>query len=207
MTNHPVEPTELQQRITADLWDSSRNLRNLAREAAEIERAALMMVQCLKKGGKILACGNGGSAADAQHLSAELSGRFEVDRPGLAAMALTTNTSTLTAIANDYDYLQVFSRQITGFMKKGDVLVAISTSGNSANVLEAVKEAKKHKGLVIGWTGKTGGKLKDLCDVCLCVPHARTSRIQEGHLAILHALCAIIESEMFPNKKKAAGYE
>jgi D-sedoheptulose 7-phosphate isomerase len=201
-----AEQTEMQKRIVADLWDSSRNLRNLAREADEIEKAALLMVQSLKKGGKILSCGNGGSAADAQHLAAELSGRFEVDRPGLAAVALTTNSSTLTAIGNDYDYTQIFSRQITGFMKKGDVLVAISTSGNSANVLEAVKEAKKHKGLVIGWTGKEGGKLKGLCDVCLCVPHTRTSRVQEGHLAILHSLCSIVESELFPGKKKASGY-
>jgi D-sedoheptulose 7-phosphate isomerase len=174
--------------------------------AADIEKAALLMVHCLKKGGKILSCGNGGSAADAQHLAAELSGRFEIDRPGLAAVALTTNASTLTAVANDYEYAQVFSRQITGLMKKGDILVAISTSGNSASVLEAVKEARKHKGLVIGWTGKSGGKLKDLCDVCLCVPHARTSRIQEGHMAILHSLCAVIESELFPHKKKAVGY-
>lgn len=192
-----------QKAIVADLLDSSENLKRLSEHAAEIEKAALLMVKSLKEGGKILTCGNGGSAADAQHLSAELSGRFEVDRPGLAAMALTTNASAVTAIANDYDYTQVFSRQITNFMKKGDVLVAITTSGNSPNVLKAAEEAKKHGGLVIGWTGETGGKLKDLCDVCLRVPHKRTSRIQEGHLAILHSLCAIIEAELFPGQKKA----
>lgn len=195
-----------QKAIVADLLDSSENLKKLAEHAADIEKAALLMVKCLKEGGKVLTCGNGGSAADAQHLSAELSGRFEVDRPGLAAMALTTNASALTAIANDYDYSQVFSRQITGFMKKGDVLVAITTSGNSANVIKAVEEARKHGGVVIGWTGEAGGKLKDICDVCLRVPHKRTSRIQEGHLAILHALCAVIEAELFPGQKKAVGY-
>lgn len=198
--------SSLRQRITDDLLDSSRNLEAFSRQAAVIEKAALLMVACLKKGGKILSCGNGGSAGDAQHLAAELSGRFEVDRPGLPAVALTTNTSTLTAIANDYDYTQVFSRQITGLMKEGDVLVAVTTSGNSANVLEAAREAKKYGGLVIGWTGETGGKLKDLCDVCLCVPHKRTSRVQEGHLALLHALCGIIESELFPGAKKSSGY-
>jgi D-sedoheptulose 7-phosphate isomerase len=201
-----LKPSIIQQRISADLLESSRNLEALSRHAAEIEKAALLMVRCLKYGGKILACGNGGSAADAQHLAAELSGRFEVDRPGLPAVALTTNASTLTAVANDYDYAQVFSRQITGLMKKGDVLVAITTSGNSPNVLEAAREARRHKGIVIGWTGESGGKLKGLCDVCLCVPHKRTARVQEGHLAILHALCGIIESELFPDKKKAAGY-
>jgi D-sedoheptulose 7-phosphate isomerase len=198
--------SDLQKRIVADLIDSSRNLEALSRHAADIEKAALLMVECLRKGGKILACGNGGSAGDAQHLTAELSGRFEVNRPGLPAVALTTNASTLTAIANDYDYTQVFSRQITGLMKEGDILVAITTSGNSANVIEAAREAKAHKGLVIGWTGETGGKLKELCDVCLCVPHKRTSRVQEGHLAILHALCGIIETQLFPDKQKAVGY-
>ena len=196
----------IQETIVNDLLDSSRNLKELAGQSADVERAALLMVRCLKKGGKIVSCGNGGSAADAQHLAAELSGRFEVDRPGLPAVALTANTSTLTAIANDYDYSQVFSRQITGLLNKGDVLVAISTSGNSPSVIEAVKEARKHKAVVIGWSGKSGGKLKPLCDVCLCVPHARTSRVQEGHLAILHALCGVIESELFPKKKKATGY-
>jgi D-sedoheptulose 7-phosphate isomerase len=199
--------TPTQKIIVADLWDSSRNLRALARSSAEIETAANLMIECLRKKNKIVTFGNGGSAADAQHLSAELSGRFEKDRPGLPAVALTTNTSALTAIANDYDYSQVFSRQMQGgFIKRGDVVVAISTSGNSVNVLEAVKEAKKSGAKVIGWTGKEGGKLMKLCDVCLCVPHTRTSRIQEGHLALLHVLCALVEEALFPGKKKAAGY-
>jgi D-sedoheptulose 7-phosphate isomerase len=200
-----MKPSSIKQHIRADILESSRNLEALAAQAADIEKAALLMVRCLKNGGKILSCGNGGSAADAQHLAAELSGRFEVDRPGLPAVALTTNASTLTAVANDYDYAQVFSRQITGLMNAGDVLVAISTSGNSPNVLEAVREAKRHKGIVIGWTGESGGSLKDICDVCLRVPHKRTARVQEGHLTILHALCGVVEAELFPEKSKAKG--
>jgi D-sedoheptulose 7-phosphate isomerase len=194
-----------QQKIVSMLWESSRNLRQLAHEAPAIEQAAQAMVDCLRKKGKVIAFGNGGSAADAQHLTAELSGRFEKDRRGLPAVALTTNTSALTAIANDYDYSQVFSRQIDGLVRKGDVVVAISTSGNSGNVLEAVKLAKKQGAVVIGWTGQGGGKLKDLVDVCLQVPSERTSRIQEGHLAMLHTLCSLVEEALFPLKKKAAG--
>lgn len=183
------------------LWESSRNLRDLAHQAEVIERAARMITESLRKKGKLVAFGNGGSAADAQHLTAELSGRFEKDRPGLPAVALTTNTSALTAIANDYDYTQVFSRQLVGLVGKGDVVVAISTSGNSANVLEAVRVAKKQGASVIGWTGEDGGKLAPLTDICLKVPSKRTARIQEGHLALLHTLCALVEEALFPTKK------
>lgn len=191
-----------QEKIVSLLWESSRNLRRLSQEAPRIEQAARMIVSSLRKKGKLVAFGNGGSAADAQHLTAELSGRFEKDRRGLPAVALTTNTSALTAIANDYDYSQVFTRQLDGLVRRGDVVVAISTSGNSANVLEAVKLAKKQGATVIGWTGKDGGKLKDLADVCLRVPSDRTARVQEGHLALLHVLCALVEEELFPAKKR-----
>ncbi len=191
-----------QEKIVSLLWESSRNLRRLSQEAPRIEQAARMIVSSLRKKGKLVAFGNGGSAADAQHLTAELSGRFEKDRRGLPAVALTTNTSALTAIANDYDYSQVFTRQLDGLVRRGDVVVAISTSGNSANVLEAVKLAKKQGATVIGWTGKGGGKLKDLADVCLRVPSDRTARVQEGHLALLHVLCALVEEELFPAKKR-----
>lgn len=199
-SNQVTSPT--QQLIISTLWESSRNLRQLAREAAEIEKAAQAMIQSLRKGGKLVAFGNGGSAADAQHLTAELSGRFEKDRRGLPAVALTTNTSALTAIANDYDYTQVFSRQIEGLIQRGDVVVAISTSGNSANVLEAVKQAKKQGAVVIGWTGQDGGKLKNVVDICLRIPSSRTARVQEGHLALLHTLCSLVEEALFPSKKK-----
>ncbi|MGQ0644459.1 MAG: D-sedoheptulose-7-phosphate isomerase [Elusimicrobiota bacterium] len=192
----------VQQQIVAMLWESSRNLRQLAHEAPLIERAAQILADALRKGRKVVAFGNGGSAADAQHLTAELSGRFEKDRRGLPAVALTTNTSALTAIANDYDYDQVFSRQLDGLLQRGDVVVAISTSGNSANVLEAAKLAKKQGAVIIGWTGQNGGKLKDLVDVCLQVPSQRTARIQEGHLALLHTLCSLVEDSLFPQKQK-----
>jgi len=196
--------TSAQEQIAAQLQESSENLARFARESSgDIAKAAQIITESLRNKGKLVAFGNGGSAADAQHLTAELSGRFERDRRGLPAVALTTNTSALTAIANDYDYSQVFSRQLDGLVGEGDVVVGISTSGNSANVIEAVKLAKSQGAKVIVWTGGDGGKLKALADVCLCVPSKRTSRIQEGHLAMLHAICAIVEDALFPEAKKA----
>lgn len=192
----------VQEKIVSLLWESSRTLRQLAHESAEIERAARAVADCLRKKHKLVSFGNGGSAADAQHLAAELSGRFERDRRGLPAVALTTNTSSLTAIANDYDYSQVFVRQVDGLVTRGDVVVAISTSGNSANVIEAVKQSKRQGAFVIGWTGRDGGKLKNLVDVCIRVPSDRTARVQEGHLAVLHTVCALVEEELFPQKKR-----
>jgi D-sedoheptulose 7-phosphate isomerase len=185
-------------RILAHLAESSETLALLAGEAPAIERAARLMTAALKRKRKVVSFGNGGSAADAQHLAAELSGRFERDRPGLPAVALTTNSSALTAIGNDYSYAEVFSRQLENFIQRGDVAVAISTSGNSANVLAGARAAKAAGAAVIAWTGRGGGKLKALADVCLEVPSHRTPRIQEGHLAILHTLCALVEEDLFP---------
>jgi len=150
------------------------------------------MTNCLRSGGKILACGNGGSAADAQHFAAELVGRFERERRELAAIALTTDTSILTAIANDYHYDEIFSKQVRGLGKKGDILLAISTSGNSKNVVAAIEAAKKIDMHVIALTGNGGGKMAQLLgehDVHLCAPSTRTARIQETHLVLLHSLC------------------
>ncbi|MBP9699427.1 MAG: D-sedoheptulose 7-phosphate isomerase [Elusimicrobia bacterium] len=195
-----------QELIIAQLKESSDNLRLLADASPAIERAAQLLVESLRNKKKLVAFGNGGSAADAQHLTAELSGRFEKNRPALPAVALTTNSSAVTAIANDYSYKEIFSRQLENFIQEGDVVVAISTSGNSENVLEGAREAKKAGAVVIAWTGQGGGKLKALADVCLEVPSRRTSRIQEGHLAMLHVLCAIIEDELFPAVPKASGY-
>ncbi len=157
-----------------------------------IARAAELMSRCLLADGKILACGNGGSAADSQHFAAELLNRFERERPGLAAIALTTDTSTLTSIANDYDYQQVFSKQVLALGKPGDVLLAISTSGRSRNVLAAVGAAHERSMKVVALTGRGGGDLgRDLRadDVHVCVPHDVTARIQEVHLLALHCLC------------------
>lgn len=158
--------------------------------------AAEKIVQSLIADGKILACGNGGSAADAQHFAAEMVGRFERERPGLPAIALTTDSSALTAIANDYDFDLVFSKQVHALGRAGDILVAISTSGNSANVISAIHAAHDRHMTVIAFTGRDGGQIADLLtgdDVHLCVPHPRTARIQEVHITAIHALCDAVD--------------
>ncbi len=161
-----------------------------------IADAAQAMVTCLMNDGKILACGNGGSAGDAQHFAAELINRFEVERPGLAAVALTTDSSVLTSIANDYDYVQVFSKQVRALGMEGDVLLAISTSGNSPNVIEAIQAAHERYMPVVALTGCGGGKITALLkdtDFHICVPAKRTARIQEVHLLAIHCLCDVID--------------
>jgi D-sedoheptulose 7-phosphate isomerase len=169
--------------------------------AAPIARAADLLARTLKAGGKVLACGNGGSAADAQHFAAELLNRFEIERAPLAAIALTTDSSTLTSIANDYAYEQVFSKQLRGLGRRGDALLAISTSGNSRNVIEAMQAAHELGVHVVALTGAGGGKMAALIspeDVNICVPHKRTARIQEVHLLVLHCLCDGIDFQLFP---------
>ncbi len=165
-----------------------------------IAKAAGLIIQALKKDGKILACGNGGSAADAQHLSSELLNRFERDRRGLAAVALTTDSSTLTSIANDYAYEQIFSKQILALGNKPDVLVAITTSGNSANICAAIEAAHQKDMAVIALSGKDGGRLPALLhddDIEIRVPSQSTARVQEVHLLVLHCLCDLIERQTF----------
>ena len=167
---------------------------------APIHLAGDAMVQCLLNGGKILSCGNGGSAGDAQHFSAELLNRFERERPGLPALALTTDGSTLTAIANDYNYSEVFSKQVTALGQKGDVLLAISTSGNSANVMEAVKAGHDREMTIVALTGNQGGAAAELLnqqDIEIRVPSDRTARIQEVHLVVIHCLCDFIDTRLF----------
>ena len=157
-----------------------------------VAQGVLAMTNCLQSGGKVMACGNGGSAADAQHFAAELMGRFERERQELAAIALTTDSSILTAVGNDYSYDEVFSKQVRGLGKKGDVLLAISTSGNSKNVVKAIEAAKKIGIKIIALTGNGGGKMATLLDkddIHLCAPSTRTARIQETHLVLLHGLC------------------
>lgn len=189
---------DLEARMSRHFADSVQTKQKSAELlAAPIARAAEIMVKCLLANGKILACGNGGSAADSQHFAAELLGRFERERPGLAALALTTDTSTLTAIANDYDYGQVFSKQVHALGQADDVLLAISTSGDSKNVIAAIHAAHERDMQVVALTGKSGGKIAGLLakeDVHICVPSERTARIQEVHLLTLHCLCDGIDT-------------
>ncbi len=165
--------------------------------APQIEQAARLLVHCFTQGGKVLACGNGGSATDAQHFASVMINRFEQERPGLAAIALTTDTSTLTAISNDSTYDQVFARQVKALGQPGDVLLAISTSGNSPNVLHAVSAAHSRNMHVIALTGRSGGRMTEQMqedDVFLCVPAESTARIQEVHLLAIHCLCDGVDS-------------
>lgn len=162
------------------------------------------MVGCLQQDGKILCCGNGGSAADAQHFAAELINRFEIERPGLAAIALTTDSSVLTSIANDYDYNQIFSKQVRALGRSGDVLLAISTSGNSVNVVAAITAAHERNMRVVALTGRDGGKMGSMLkenDIHICVPTQSTARIQEVHLLALHCICDGIDHLMFGGQK------
>jgi D-sedoheptulose 7-phosphate isomerase len=155
------------------------------------------MADALRKGNRIFYFGNGGSAADAQHLGAELMGRYLRERPGLPGIALTVNTSSITAIANDYSYEMVFARQLQALSNKGDVAVGISTSGNSPNVLKAMQVGRERGLLTLGMTGRSGGKLKDAVDYCICIPSEQTPRIQESHILAGHILCEIIEEDLF----------
>lgn len=163
-----------------------------------LERAAALLITCYRGGGKAIFFGNGGSAADAQHLAAEFLGRYLRDRPALPALALATNTSTLTAIGNDYGYAQTFARQIAAWARPGDVAVGISTSGNSANVVEGIAAAQQRGVQTIALTGAGGGLLRDHADVLLDVPSRDTPRIQECHILIGHALCQAVEEALFP---------
>ena len=162
-----------------------------------INQVAQVCLNAFNQGGKVILAGNGGSAADAQHISAEFVNQLCFDRPALSSIALTTDTSILTAIGNDRGFDQIYSRQIEANAKPQDVFIGISTSGNSANIIEALKACKKQQITTIGWTGDTGGQMKDLCDYCLCVPSTETPRIQEAHILIGHIICGIVEQGMF----------
>lgn len=161
---------------------------------APLEKASTLMVETLKNGNKILLCGNGGSAADAQHIAAELTGRYKSERRGLPAIALTTDTSALTAISNDYGYAKVFDRQVEALANQGDLLIGISTSGNSSNIISALENAKALGCRTIGFSGRDGGKMNDVCDINLIVPSEDTPRIQEMHILFGHTLCQIVDN-------------
>lgn len=167
----------------------------------EVENIAQACVEALNRGNKILFAGNGGSAADAQHLAAELVSRFSFDRPGLAGIALTTDTSAITAIGNDYGYDKLFARQLEAIGKAGDVLFAISTSGKSPNVMNGVKKAKEMQIKVVGLTGMAGGDMPAYCDLILKIPSSQTPKIQEGHILLGHIICGLIEKSIFGHKE------
>ena len=184
--NHIQASIDTKQTVLTDV-----NLLNQLQQATEL------CITSLANQGKILFAGNGGSAADAQHFAAELVGRYGFDRPGLPAVALTTDTSALTAIGNDYGYEAIFARQVQALGLENDVFVGISTSGNSANVLLALQVARQQGLKTIGFTGRDGGQMPDYCDVCMIVPAAKTAAIQETHLMFGHILCDLIESSLF----------
>ena len=173
-----------------DVITKSKNL------SEKLNQSAIKIISCLKNNGKVILFGNGGSAADAQHMAAELIGRFKIERESISAIALTTDTSVITSIGNDYDFNKIFSRQCESLVNENDVVIAISTSGNSDNVINGVLKAKEKGSFVIGLTGNSGGKLKSSADILLDVPSDDTGRIQEGHRVIIHSLCELIEKNL-----------
>lgn len=201
---HADQESSQEAQVLSHFADSARLNQECARVlAAPIARAISLMSGSLKAGGKILACGNGGSAADAQHFAAELVNRFERERPPLACVALTADTSALTSIGNDYGFEQVFAKQLHALGRKGDVLLAISTSGKSANVLAAMRAARELGLQIVALTGNGGGSMAEVLgygDAHVCVPHARTMRIQEVHLLALHCICDGIDRQLFGDK-------
>ena len=182
--------------IENEFRNISCNFIHLQALAPQIEQVSNLCIEALKNGHKIMFCGNGGSAADSQHLAAELVGRYKMNRPALNAIALTVDTSILTAIGNDYGYDTIFERQVEGLGKKGDVLVGLSTSGNSKNVVLAFELAKKMGISTVAMTGKSGGKMKEIADMTINVPSDITNNIQEMHIAVGHLLCGVIEKEI-----------
>jgi D-sedoheptulose 7-phosphate isomerase len=182
--------------IAQHLHDSANVQTRMADHSALVEDVAAHLIKALQGGHKLVDFGNGGSAADAQHFAAELVGRFEKERDGLPAIALSTDTSAMTAISNDFGYDRVFARQVQAHVQKGDVVVGISTSGNAASVLRGIEEARKKGAWTVGLTGQSGGQLKSTVDVCLCVPSQRTAHIQECHISLIHAICACVDQAL-----------
>lgn len=190
----------MEKYIAGQIAEARRIIDLMSRDEVLLERtqqAALAVIKCLRNDGKVLIAGNGGSAADAQHIAGEFVSRFAFDRPGLAAIALTTDTSILTAIGNDYGYERLFVRQVQALGRHGDVFIGYSTSGSSPNVLRAFEEARTRGLFCIGFTGKRGGPMSGLCDIALEVPSIDTPKIQEGHLILGHILCGLVENAMF----------
>lgn len=190
------------KKIIIELKEHSGVIEKILSEQTEkINEIARLIINCYKNGNKVILFGNGGSAADAQHIAAELTGQYKLKRKSLPAIALTTNTSILTSIANDYGFDKVFEKQIEGLVQKKDVVIGISTSGNSENILKGILKAKKIGAKIIAFTGKSGGKLKNKVDILLNIPSDNTPRIQEAHITIGHIICGIVESKIFEKKR------
>ena len=189
--------TQLQAVISQRIKDSILVKQQLLRHTQICAEVAEKIIRAIRRGNKVLLFGNGGSAADAQHIAAEFVGRYYLDRPALPAQSLTVNTSSLTAIGNDYDYDQIFSRQIEAFGQAGDIAIGISTSGNSRNVIEALRAAKRKDMITVGMAGESGGQLKAEADYCICVPSGDTPRIQEAHILVGHILSELVEQAIF----------
>jgi len=191
-----ASPTQQLDKIAA-IWKEHLEVAgNLSRLASTVSNAVDLMYTALAAGGQLLVAGNGGSAADAQHIAAELTGRFLLERRPFRALALHANTSSLTAVGNDYGYEHVFARELTAHARTGDVLLAISTSGNSPNILRAIEAARQCQVGVIGLTGETGGQMRVACDICICVPTRSTPRMQEMHITIGHTICELLEERL-----------
>ena len=190
----------MQENISDILNDSFNNLQKVISDKGlilEIETITTKIIKAFKDGNKLLLCGNGGSASDAQHIAAELSGRFEIDRKPLSAEALHVNSSFVTAVANDYGYEKVYSRMVEAIGKNGDILLALSTSGNSKNVIRAIEKANSQGLITIGFSGNNGGGMQNLCKYNLIIPSDNTARIQEAHILVGHIICKLIEQKMF----------
>ena len=199
MKRRKAERSPLEQQARVWLRDAVATLKRTEQDCASaVAEAAEAIIGCLETGGTVFFCGNGGSAADSQHLATEFAGRFQTERAALAAVALTTNSSALTAIGNDYGYSQVFSRQLEGLGTPGDVLIAISTSGGAESVRRAVSTARRLGMTTVAMTGLKGRAFADSCDIALITPHDVTSHVQEGHIAMGHALCLLVEAAIFP---------
>lgn len=201
--NNMYHKNTVKSEIISRLRENARLKATIAQTMADdIELMVNLVIDVFKNNGKVVLCGNGGSAADAQHIAGELVGRFQLERQALPAIALTTNTSILTAVANDYDYNTVFSRQVEALVMEKDIVIGISTSGNSRNVLEALQAAHSKEARTIVLTGANGGKMAEIADLVLAVPSHNTARIQEAHITIGHIVCELVEAQLFSNDKE-----
>ena len=197
--------SDFKKTIVSQLKDGAKVLTLTAKLAPAVDAVAQDLLKCYRNGGKLLTFGNGGSSCDAQNFANELVGRYRRNRPPLSALALTVNQGDLTAIANDFGFEEIFARQLRAHGRAGDVAVAISTSGNSKNVLNAIAAARELGLTVVGLSGRAGGKMKALCDHCVCIPSDSTARIQEAHITLIQIWCGILEDELFPDAPLAHG--